>query len=111
MKKYLLFTIIAVVFSACGNNDAISSNNLNTNGYDENNLNSNGYDENNSNSNDYTNNLNTKEKMLKGFTYNIYSGDEIEKISSNPQIEIISNLETKETTAKLISGEAAIIRH
>jgi len=86
MKKYLFLSIVAVIFSACG-------------GSVDNNI------------KDSASNLGTNERMLTGVTYKINSGDEIEKLSKNPQIEINSNLKTGETTAKLISGEAAIIRH
>jgi ABC-type Fe3+-hydroxamate transport system substrate-binding protein len=52
----------------------------------------------------------TNERMITGKTYTINSGDEIEKISNNPEIEIVNDLNNSITTAKLISGEAAIIR-
>jgi len=53
----------------------------------------------------------TNERMITNKDYKINSGDEIEKISDDPTIEVVTDLETGITTAKLISGEAAIIKH
>jgi len=50
------------------------------------------------------------ERMVVGKEYQIYKGDEIEKVSSEPQIEIVTDLEKNSTTATLLSGEANIIR-
>jgi len=60
-----------------------------------------------SDKNDYGTNI----RMAKGVTYKIEKGDEIEKISDNPEIKIESNLDTGETNATLLSGEASIIRY
>ena len=53
----------------------------------------------------------TNERMVTNKTYTINSGDEIEKISDDPTIEVVTDLETGVTTAKLVSGEAAIIKY
>jgi len=37
-------------------------------------------------------------------------GDEIEKISENPELKIDANLNSGKTTVTLINGEAAIIK-
>ena len=88
MNKYIKLTCIALtamLFTACGGSSTTDSKS--------------------------NNNYGTNERMVKNKEYTVNKGDEIEKISSNPTIEIISNLETGITTAKLISGEAAIIKH
>jgi len=88
MNKLIKITAIAIVsifFTACGDDSSTSV----------------------VDNNDYG----TNERMITDKTYTINSGDEIEKISEDPTIEVVTNLETGVTTAKLISGEAAIIRH
>jgi len=85
--KITLSSLVALVFTACGSNT--TSNTPSTDKGD----------------------LGTNERMIKNKTYTVNSGDEIEKISDNPQLEITSNLETGKTEVKLISGEAAIIKH
>ena len=49
-------------------------------------------------------------RMEQGKAYRIQKGDQIEKISKNPQLKIDSNLTSGESSITLISGEAAIIR-
>ena len=56
-------------------------------------------------------NQGTNERMERGKVYKINKGDEIEKLSDDPKIEVTSNLKTGETEVKLISGEAALIRY
>ena len=51
-----------------------------------------------------------EERMVIGKTYNINSGDEIVKLSSNPKLLIESNLELNTTQATLIEGEALLIK-
>ncbi len=61
--------------------------------------------------NSIDNNYGTNQRMIVGEEYIVNRGDEIEKLSSNPKIKIVTNLEKNITTATLISGEAAIIKH
>ncbi len=49
-------------------------------------------------------------RMEQGKAYKIQKGDQIEKISENPQIKIDSNLTSGESSVTLLSGEASIIR-
>ncbi len=56
-------------------------------------------------------NVGTNERMIVGKEYQIHKGDEIEKLSVNPKIEIVTDLNSSTTTAKLLSGQAAIIRY
>jgi len=56
-------------------------------------------------------NYGTNERMVPNEEYIVNSGDKIEKLSENPVIETTSDLSTGKTIAKLISGEASIIRY
>lgn len=49
-------------------------------------------------------------RMEQGKVYKIQKGDQIEKISENPQLKIDSNLTSGESSVTLLSGEASIIR-
>ena len=49
-------------------------------------------------------------RMEKNVAYDIQKGDEIEKISENPELKVDANLSSGKTTVTLISGEAAIIK-
>ena len=49
-------------------------------------------------------------RMAKGVPYEVNKGDQIEKISDNPNLKIESNLDSGKTVVTLISGEAAIIK-
>ena len=80
--------LIAMLFTACGGSNSTPSSAA-----------------------DSSDQYGTNERMLIGKTYTINNNDEIEKISDNPQIEIVNDLKSGITTAKLISGEASIIRH
>lgn len=54
--------------------------------------------------------LNKNIRMEQGKAYKVQKGDQIEKISENPQIKIDSNLTSGESIVTLLSGEASIIR-
>jgi hypothetical protein len=56
-------------------------------------------------------NYGTNERMVKDKVYTVNKGDEIEKLSDNPQLEIKSDLKTGKTEVKLLSGEASLIRY
>jgi len=49
-------------------------------------------------------------RMERGKTYQIQKGDQIEKISENPELKIDSNLTSGKSMVTLLKGEAAIIR-
>ena len=49
-------------------------------------------------------------RMELGKAYQIQKGDQIEKISENPELKIDSNLTSGKSTVTLLKGEAAIIR-
>ena len=49
-------------------------------------------------------------RMERGKAYQIQKGDQIEKISENPELKIDSNLTSGKSTVTLLKGEAAIIR-
>ena len=83
--KIATLVVVSVFFTACGSSSTTTA----------------------ANQGDYG----TNERMITNKAYKINSGDEIEKISDNPTIEVVTDLETGITTAKLISGEAAIIKH
>lgn len=55
-------------------------------------------------------NLGKNISMVTNKAYVIKKGDVIEKISSNPELKMSSNLATGETTVTLLSGDASIIR-
>ena len=88
LKVSLLFIGVTLIFNACGSSSLKG---------------------------DYSENIvkeyGQNERMIKNKEYIINKNDEIEKISPAPKIEIKNDLEKNITTAKLISGEAAIIRH
>jgi len=85
--KLLIMSLFSIIlFSGCGNsNTSTHSDNIKSYG------------------------TNTRMKQYK--EYQINKGDEIEKLSADTKIEINSDLKSGKTTAKLISGDASIIRY
>lgn len=52
----------------------------------------------------------TNTRMQRDLPYEVNKGDQIEKISQNPELKIESNLQSGKTTVTLINGEAALIK-
>ena len=48
--------------------------------------------------------------MVLNKSYNVHTGDHVQKKSSDTQVEIIKNVEDKETTVTLLQGSAQLIR-
>ena len=84
LLKYLVVIYILFLINGCNNDDK--------------------------NKNKLKPNLGQNIRMEKGVPYEVNKGDQIEKISDNPNLKIESNLETGKTVVMLISGEAAIIK-
>ena len=59
---------------------------------------------------DYSSNLGRNIRMEKNKPYEVKKGDQIEKISENPELRIEANLTSGMTTVTLINGEASIIK-
>ncbi len=52
----------------------------------------------------------TNTRMQRDLPYEVNKGDQIEKISQNPELKIESNLQSGKTTVTLLNGEAALIK-
>ena len=84
MKKPYIITVIVLALAGCGDDSSSAAVNRDD--------------------------LNKNIRMEQGKAYKVQKGDQIEKISKNPQIKIDSNLTSGESIVTLLSGEASIIR-